>query len=67
MRKEKISSRDVTMRLQKIKMPACEWAPGKLPVMCICDAYVVMRTAAVIAKWVTKIKVRYGSIISWNT
>ena len=52
MRKKKVCSRDVTMRVQEIKMPAGEWAPGKLPVMCICDAYVVAWVATLITEWV---------------
>ena len=54
------------MRVQNIKMPACEWAPGKLPVVCICDAYVVAWVATLITEWVTEIVIRDGSIVARN-
>ena len=52
------------MRAQEIKMPAGEWAPGKLPVMYIRDAYVVAWVATLIAEWMAEIVVRSGSIIA---
>ena len=54
------------MRVQEIKMPAGEWAPGKLPVMCICDAYVVAWVATLITEWVAEVIVRDGSIVARN-
>ena len=54
------------MRVQEIKMPAGEWAPGKLPVMYICDAYVVAWVATLIAEWVAEVIIRDGSIVARN-
>ena len=39
--------------MQQIKMLACEGASGKLPVLNVGDADVVIGCAIVIAKWVT--------------
>ena len=55
------------MRVQEIKMPAGEWAPGKLPVMRIGNAYVVVGTATLITEWMAKIVVRNGSIVARNS
>ena len=65
MGKQEISGSNVAMSMQQIKMLACEGAPGKLPVLVVCDADVVVGCAIVIAQWVTRIIVRYGSKISW--
>ena len=67
MGRKEISGSNVALRMQEIKILACESAPGKLPVLRICDANVAMRIAAVIAEWVTKNIVWYGNIISWDT
>ena len=49
MGKQVISGSNVAMAMQKIKMLAREGASGKLPVLIVCDANVVVGCAIVIA------------------
>ena len=53
MGKQEISGSDVAMCMQQIKVLAREGASGKLPVLIVRDADVVIGCAIVIAQWVT--------------
>ena len=45
-------------------MLACKSAPAKLPVLRICNAYVVVGIATLIIEWMAKTVIRDGSIIA---